>query len=88
VTVKERRREKKRERVSSPELWESLHCVPSRSVRSPTVIREVAQFLFDRRARELPTRPFKGSGRWAVLHFRNESDETGPYVAVALRYSN
>jgi hypothetical protein len=29
-----------------------------------------------------------GSGRWSVLHFRNESDETGPYVAVALRYSS
>ena len=29
----------------------------------------------------------EGSGRWAVLHFRNESDESGTYVAVALRYS-
>lgn len=28
----------------------------------------------------------EGSGRWAVLHFRNESDESGPYVAVALRF--
>jgi len=28
----------------------------------------------------------EGSGRWSVLHFRTESDETGPYVAVALRY--
>jgi hypothetical protein len=27
-----------------------------------------------------------GSGWWEVLHFRIESDETGPYVAVALRY--
>lgn len=27
-----------------------------------------------------------GSGRWEVLHFRNESDETGPYVAMALRF--
>jgi hypothetical protein len=27
-----------------------------------------------------------GSGLWEVLHFRNESDETGLYVAVALRY--
>ena len=24
---------------------------------------------------------------WEVLYFRNESDETGPYVAVALRYA-
>ncbi len=29
----------------------------------------------------------EGSGRWSVLHFRNESDETGPYVAVALKYA-
>ena len=29
----------------------------------------------------------EGSGRWIVLHFRNESDETGPYVAVALQYA-
>jgi hypothetical protein len=29
----------------------------------------------------------EGSGHWAVLHFRNESDDIGPYVAVALRYS-
>jgi hypothetical protein len=28
-----------------------------------------------------------GSGVWDVLHFRSESDETGPYVAVALRYA-
>ena len=28
----------------------------------------------------------EGSGKWEILHFRNESDETGPYVAVALRY--
>lgn len=30
----------------------------------------------------------EGSGTWNVLHFRNESDQTGPYVAVALRYAN
>jgi len=29
----------------------------------------------------------QGSGPWAVLHFRVESDETGPYVAVALQYA-
>jgi len=28
----------------------------------------------------------EGSGHWAVLHFRTESDETGVYVAAALRY--
>jgi hypothetical protein len=28
-----------------------------------------------------------GSGVWKVLHLRIESDETGPYVAIALRYS-
>ncbi|MGH9432137.1 MAG: hypothetical protein ACRD3T_11395 [Terriglobia bacterium] len=28
-----------------------------------------------------------GSGIWEVQNFRIESDETGPYVAVALRYS-
>jgi hypothetical protein len=28
-----------------------------------------------------------GSGPWDVLHFRVESDETGPYVAVALQYA-
>jgi hypothetical protein len=27
----------------------------------------------------------QGSGPWEVLHFRPESDESGPYVAVALR---
>lgn len=30
----------------------------------------------------------RGTGRWEVIHFRNESDETGPYVAVALKYSS
>ena len=28
------------------------------------------------------------SGRWNVLNFRIESDERGPYVAVALRYAS
>jgi len=28
----------------------------------------------------------EGSGYWEVVNFRNESDETGPYVAVALKY--
>src|SRR5713101_200918 len=28
----------------------------------------------------------EGSGPWEVEHFREESDETGPYLAVALRY--
>jgi len=28
-----------------------------------------------------------GSGKWKVLHLRIESDETGPYVAIALRHS-
>lgn len=27
-----------------------------------------------------------GSGTWQVVHFRTETDETGPYVAVALQY--
>ena len=27
-----------------------------------------------------------GSGIWEVVNFRNESDESGPYVAVALKY--
>ena len=27
-----------------------------------------------------------GSGPWRVLHFRTESDETGPYFAVAIQY--
>lgn len=27
-----------------------------------------------------------GSGSWKVLHLRMESDEAGPYVAIALRY--
>ncbi len=29
-----------------------------------------------------------GSGVWKVLHFRTESDETGPYVAIALQYAD
>jgi hypothetical protein len=29
----------------------------------------------------------EGSGLWKVLHFRTESDETGPYVAIALQYA-
>ena len=47
--------------------------------RLPSKMREAAkEYYFD----------MTGSGHWAVLHFRIESDETGPYVAVALRYSN
>jgi hypothetical protein len=30
----------------------------------------------------------KPSGRWDVLNFRIESDERGPYVAVALKYDS
>jgi hypothetical protein len=29
-----------------------------------------------------------GSGAWRVLHFRDESDESGTYVAVALQYAS
>ncbi len=29
----------------------------------------------------------EGSGSWEVLHFRTESDDTGPYIAVALKYA-
>lgn len=28
----------------------------------------------------------EGSGAWKILHFRAESDATGPYVAAALQY--
>ena len=28
----------------------------------------------------------EASGFWKVLHFRTESDESGPYLAVALQY--
>lgn len=34
-----------------------------------------AQVVFD----------MEGSGPWEILYFRNESDETGMYVAIALR---
>ena|SRR5216684_5493131 len=45
--------------------------------RIPSPVRENAkQYYFD----------MEGSGHWAVLHFRNESDESGPYFAIALRY--
>lgn len=33
-------------------------------------------FLFD----------MAGSGTWEVVHFRTETDETGPYVSVAIKY--
>jgi hypothetical protein len=42
------------------------------------------RFLRDRRGLYFD---MQGSGRWEVLHFRNESDESGPYVAVAARFS-
>jgi hypothetical protein len=29
----------------------------------------------------------EGSGRWAVEYFREESDESGPYLAIALKYA-
>ncbi len=29
----------------------------------------------------------QGSGLWKVLYFRTESDETGPYIAIAFRYA-
>jgi hypothetical protein len=46
--------------------------------RLPPTTREAGKlYYFD----------MEGSGRWAVLHFRNESDEFGVYVAVALRYT-
>jgi len=28
----------------------------------------------------------EGSGRWEVEHFREESNESGPYLAVALKF--
>jgi hypothetical protein len=33
-------------------------------------------FLFD----------MAGSGTWEVVHFRTETDETGPYMSVAIKY--
>jgi hypothetical protein len=30
----------------------------------------------------------EGGDTWKVLHFRFESDETGPYVAIALKHSD
>lgn len=29
----------------------------------------------------------EGSGSWQVQNFRDESDETGPYIAVALKFN-
>lgn len=28
----------------------------------------------------------EGSGQWQVQHFREESDDSGPYIAVALKF--
>jgi hypothetical protein len=58
-------------RLSDIEWFKWFTKLGSNARHSPSV------FYFD----------MEGSGRWGVLHFRNESDETGPYVALALRYS-
>ena len=45
--------------------------------RIPKGIREKgANFFFE----------VEGSGKWTVLYLRGESDDAGPYVAIALRY--
>lgn len=36
--------------------------------------------------RELFSFNVEGSGPWAVLYIRTESDDAGPYVAIALKY--
>ncbi len=55
-----------------PAQWDLLRS----SVAYQNYFRRRQHFFFD----------MVGSGLWEVLHFRAESEETGPYVAVALRY--
>jgi len=48
-------------------------------------VRKTAWYDVSERAPQFIVFDMQGSGPWDVLHFRIESDESGPYVAVALR---
>lgn len=48
-------------------------------------IRQTAWFEVSEKAPQFIVFDMQGSGAWEVLHFRIESDESGAYVAVALR---
>lgn len=43
-------------------------------------------YVLYQKVRRLLSFHMEGSGVWEVQNFRDESDETGPYVAVALKY--
>lgn len=47
-------------------------------------IRQTAWYEVSEKAPQFIVFDMQGSGPWEVLHFRIESDESGPYVAVAL----
>jgi len=48
-------------------------------------VRQTAWFDVAKKAPQFIVFDMQGSGPWEVLHFRIESKESGPYVAVALR---
>ena len=48
-------------------------------------VRQTAWFDVAKKAPQFIVFDMQGSGPWEVLHFRSESNESGPYVAVALR---
>ena len=48
-------------------------------------IRQTGWYEVYEKAPQFIVFDMQGSGAWEVLHFRIESDDSGPYVAVALR---
>ena len=48
-------------------------------------VRQTAWYEVSEKAPQFIVFDMQGSGPWEVLHFRIESDGSGPYVAVALR---
>jgi len=53
---------------------------------APASLGPVTKAVAPQRIRPRLYFAMEGSGYWEVVNFRNESDETGPYVAVALKY--
>lgn len=52
----------------------------------PNTARGWGWYVYFSRTQKQVFFDMEGSGLWEVRHFRNESDENGPYVAVALRF--
>jgi hypothetical protein len=74
---------------SSTELIGKIYVRPLYGSWTPAQWDQVQRSVWYAQHERLPKHfvfDMVGSGLWEVLNFRSESEDTGPYVAVALQY--